>query len=135
MALFNEIRDIKSEPRDIRNFSFVVAVALLAIAFFYEPYYAVELALGALILAVVGIFVPRILFLPQKIWMVFGIVLGNLTSRIILIFFFYGVVTPLSYSAWLFSKRFLRDGTTNVQTYWVNREVSEPNRERYKQQF
>lgn len=133
-----EIKSIKSSPRELRRFGITVGAALLAIAAVFAlvrdeaPSARLVTAAGALI--VLGLIAPRILFPLQKAWMGVAVTIGWVVSRAILIVLFYLVFTPLSLAARLTGKHFLalrfRKGS-----YWRTR-VSEPATKRsMEQQF
>ncbi len=52
------------------------------------------LPVGAL-LALLGIFIPRILFYPNKAWMAFAEALSFVSTRVILAFVYFVIITPI----------------------------------------
>lgn len=46
-------------------------------------------------LVLLGLVLPQLLVLPNKAWMVFAEALSFVTTRIILAFVFFGIVTPI----------------------------------------
>ncbi len=77
------------------------------------------LFLAAGLVLTLSVLFPKWLRLFYKIWMGLAFILGWFVSRIILIFLFYTVITPLGLFARLFGKRFLDTrAEAQAKTYW-----------------
>ena len=126
--LLDEIRNIKSEKRDLRNFGLVVGgvfFVLGCVLLWYQrpsnPYF---LAIGAALIAG-GLVVPGVLKPLQRAWMALAVVLGFIMTRVILSLLFYLVVTPIGMAARLVGKDFLeRRIDKSSESYWHMREAS-----------
>lgn len=128
-TLKDEIRDIKSDTKELKQFGFVIGGIIFAVGIFLlykeKPSYPVLLSLGFLII-VLGLALPKILLPFQKVWMVFAVVLGFVMTRVILSILFYFVITPIGFLAKIFSKRFLDlEFRDSKQSYWNIREKKE----------
>ncbi len=120
--ILEEIRNIKSDKKELKKFGITIGVALLIISaflFFYEkpsaPYF---IGVGLVFQIVAQIF-PT-LFLPlQKIWMAFSVVMGFIMTRVILSVLFYLVITPISFISKIFGKDFLNlKIEKDKKSYW-----------------
>jgi hypothetical protein len=137
--LREEIRNIKSTRRDLRNFGFAVGGVILALGFFLllkeRPAAPWLLGLGALLVGF-GVLFPAPLKPLQKIWMSFAVVAGWVMTRIILSVLFYLIITPIGLLARIMGKRFL-DLTwdDSVESYWNRRETERHAREQDEKQF
>ncbi|MBI4243413.1 MAG: hypothetical protein HY606_04920 [Planctomycetes bacterium] len=137
--MMDEIRKIKSTSKDLRNFGFIIGAAFAIIAFFlYKSGHRSYsyLLYSALTFQAVALILPEILLPLQKIWMVIGILIGWLMTRIILSILFYFILTPVSLLAKLFFKQFLNLGFDKPGTsYWEYRKPYVFNRSDYERQF
>jgi hypothetical protein len=80
------------------------------------------LACGGVLIAA-GLAAPRALAPIHRGWMALGHVLGWINTRIILTFFFYGILTPMGLAARLFGKDFMRVRiASDADSYRVIRE-------------
>ena len=89
-----EIKNIKSEKKDLRDFgiTFGVVLGLLAGALWWKgkDTYTIFIALSAAFFFF-GLVLPRLLTPLQKVWMMFAVVLGWFMTRLILSILFYVV--------------------------------------------
>jgi hypothetical protein len=139
MFLKEEIKNIKSGKRELRQFGITLGtvLGLLGSVFFlrgreYYPYFLV-LSFAFLFS---GLAAPGILKPAQKIWMALGVCIGWVMTRVILAVLFYLVITPIALIAGIFGKRFLDtafDRTTD--SYWIAREPDKFDKKSYENQF
>jgi polyferredoxin len=136
----HELRQLKTEPRDLRKFGLLVGgvFALLAAWCWWRgkaafPY----LAAPAVPLILLGLVRPRSLKQVYLAWMALALVLGMVVSTLLLTLFFYLVVTPVGLLARLVGKDFLsRRLQPGAPTYWIPRPRNAPKqRQEYEQQF
>ena len=137
--LRDELNNIKSSKKDLRNFGLTVGFALVALSgalyWFEKEFYLLYLVPGLVIL-ICGFFTPSILKPLQKVWMSFSVLLGWFMTRIILGILFYFVVTLISYIYKISGKRFLDLKIEKSQnSYWNNRNVKKSEQYNYEKQY
>lgn len=135
-----EIRQLKTSPRDLRKFGLVVGgvFALLAAWTWWRGKPAFPYFLGAALpLLVLGLIWPKALKWVYIGWMSLAFVLGFAVSTVLLTVFFYLVVTPIGLIAKMAGQDFLsRRIDPEAKSYWLPRANSKPRRrEEYEQQF
>ena len=139
MSLLDEIRGIKSSKKELRAFGLSVGGVLIVVAavlyFFGRGNFVYFAAVGAA-LAVSGALVPRVLLPLQKVWMSFAVVMGWFMTRVILIFLFVLVLTPIGLLSKAFGKVFLDTGfDLSSKSYWLKRDPSAAGKNDYERQF
>lgn len=135
-----DLQDLKTGPRELRNFGLLVGGLLFAFGLLallrHKPYHVLLLGPGGTLL-LLGILLPSALKHVYLVWMAVAFVLGFIVSHLILAAFFFLVVTPVALASRIARKDFLRlklDGTAD--TYWIPRiKPKGTKRERYEQQF
>ena len=109
-----------------RSFGFLFFIVFLAISLW--PLKSQEdLRLWALILSLIflilGILNSKILTPLNKLWIKFGIFLGNIVSPVVMGIVFFIVVTPTGLIMRLLGKDLLRiNKNESISTYWIDRE-------------
>ena len=110
-----------------RNFGFVFFVVFFLISL-WPLLNNGELRLWSLIISLVflilGIFNSKYLTPLNKIWMRFGILLGNIISPIVMCIIYFLVVTPTGIILRLFRKDVLMLKKNNNDTYWIKKDNS-----------
>jgi hypothetical protein len=137
--LVDEIRNIKSTKKDLRDFGLVVGIVLMALGgvlFWYEresyPYF---ISVG-MVLVVSGLAIPGVLKPFQKAWMTVAVVIGWFMTRLILSVVFYIVFTSIGIISRLFNKRFMELETElDRESYWNYRPQKEYDRIDHEKQF
>ncbi len=129
--IIEEIRNIKSDKKELKKFGITIGGALLIISvflFIYENQSAPYFMGSGLAFQIIAQIIP-ILFLPiQKIWMTFAVVMGFVMTRVILSLLFYIIITPISFISKIFGKDFLSlKIEKDKKSYWNLRD------EEYKQ--
>ena len=81
----------------------------------------------SLIFLVLGIIDSKILTPLNKIWMKFGLLLGNIISPIVMAIIFFGVVTPTGILLRLFKNDILKLKKNNNTSYWIEKDNSNNN--------
>lgn len=130
MAHEDLTREEHVEGSSDRSFGFVFAVVFVVIALWPLwhggglRWWSLGVA-GALV--VIAIAVPRILAVPNRLWLKLGLLLGKIVSPIALGVLFYLVFMPIGMLMRLFGKdplKLRRDAAAT--TYWVDREPPGP---------
>ena len=94
--LFEEIKNIKSDKRDLRNFGLVIGAALLIIGgllFWKEKDTYSYFFVIAGVFAACGLVAPKVLKPLQIVWMTLAVIMGFFMTRLILSVLFYIVFT------------------------------------------
>ena len=126
--ILKDIKELKTGPRELRKFGLLVggvftflglAVLIWARKKANVPYL---LTPGLLLMALGQIF-PRALKQVYLFWMTLAMALGFVVSNVLLILFFFLVITPIGLVARLAGKDFLRlKLDCPAETYWIPRD-------------
>jgi len=114
----------KKSRRAEREFGLIVGgvLVLLSCWWLYRRKFPslsqVTLPLGGL-LALLGLIFPAALVLPNKAWMALAEVLSFVTTRIILAFVFFVIVTPIGFTKRLFGWDPLHRRAAASDSYWI----------------
>lgn len=137
--LLEEIKDIKSEKKDLRNFGLVIGIALGLLSGLLwwkgrDTYSIFAIIASAFIL--LGLLLPSVLKPLQKAWMTLAVIMGWIMTRIILGILFYLVFTGIGGISRLFGKQFLDlKIDPSIKSYWIKREPKISNKSDYEKQF
>ena len=137
--LLEEIKNIKSEKRDLRNFgiTFGVILGLIGGALWWKgkDTYTLFLILSCAFFFL-GFVLPGVLKPLQKAWMAFAVVLGFFMTKVILSILFYLVFTAIGLGGRLFGKQFLNLKMDSSKTsYWIKRKSQPFDKAHYERQF
>lgn len=137
--LLEEIKNIKSAKRDLRNFGITIGIALGMLAGLLwwkgKDTYPVFLIAGSAFV-LLGLILPPVLKPLQKAWMTLAVLMGWLMTRVILGILFYFVFTAIGGIPRLFGKQFLDLKIDNSQkSYWSYRKYEPFNKRNYERQF
>ena len=125
--ILEEIKEIKSDKKELRKFGYTIGIALLvigaALLYFGKQSNTYFIGFGAL-LCLSGLVYPSILKSVHKIWMSLAIVLGFIMTRVILTILFYFVFMPIRFIARIFGKKFIDlNFKKEADSYWNKRET------------
>ncbi|MCU7494890.1 MAG: hypothetical protein HF314_14640 [Ignavibacteria bacterium] len=120
--LLEEIKNIKSTDNDLKNFGNTMGIILLFIAMlliaaksYYYPYFAI----AGLALIVFAYMYPIVLKPFQIVWMSLALLMGWISTRVILSLLYYIVITPIGLITKIAGKDFLnRKIDRKRQSYW-----------------
>ncbi len=137
--ILEEIKNIKSGKKDLRDFGIVFGVVLgiLACALWWKgkDTYTIFVILSAAFFFF-GLVLPSVLKPLQKAWMAFAVVLGFFMTKLILGVLFYVVFTLIGGGARLFGKQFLNLKMDKTKkSYWIRREPQDFDKSNYERQF
>ena len=137
--MLEEIKNIKSEKSDLRNFGIIVGIILLVISGFLfwkeKESFQIFLAIG-ITLFLTAIAIPFVLKPVYWIWMIFAIILGWFMTRVILSLLFYVVFTSIGLTLRFFGKKFLELRWDNSkESYWNFKNNEHLKKENYEKQF
>ena len=94
----------------------------------------ISFALSVLLL-VVTITMPASLHPLNRLWMLFGFLLGKIVSPIILSCIYFGLFTPISLLMKLFKRDELKLRLSPNKSYWIKSEINQPDKKGFKNQF
>jgi hypothetical protein len=132
--------DGKRRFRKEREFGLVVggAVALLSAWWLYRGKFEnvayVTLPVGVL-LVLFGLLVPRALIWPNRAWMRLAEGLSFVTTRVILAFVYFAIVTPIGFVKRLFGWDPLHRRAGSNDSYWRPYTERQRNRRHYEKMF
>jgi len=137
--LIEDIKNIKSGKKELRQFGITMGIVLLLMGLFlwwrgreWYPYVIVI----ALAFFVLGLVLPALLKPLHKPWMTLALVLGWCVTGVIMMVVFYLVVTPLSLVARWCGKDFLHTKfEKDAQSYWIPKENIKRDKKTYENQF
>lgn len=137
--MFGEIKQIKTDKKDIRRFGITIGIVLLLIAMlmFYKEKEGFQiLLLPAVIFVSTSMIIPTLLKPIYIAWMSFAVILGWFMTKVILCLLFFLIITPTGLISRFFGKDFLglKKEASNG-SYWNLRESSIEKNQNYKKQF
>jgi len=135
-----DIKNIKSGKKELREFGLTIGIALFIIVFVMTfflkksvNYYFVG---TAVIFIVFGFFLPKVLKPFQKVWMTFSVVMGFFMSRVVLTVLFYLVLSPIGLLMKIFGKDVLDQRIDETKdSYWQDIDGKVKPRESYENQY
>ncbi len=110
-----------------RSFGFLFFVVFITIGLWpiaNNESIKIWLILIALIFFILGMLNSKILTPLNKMWMSFGVLLGNFVSPIVMGIIFFGIVTPTGLLLKLFNKDILNLKKSSNDTYWLKKDNS-----------
>lgn len=139
MMILDEIRQLKTGARELRNFGLLVGGVFAALGAVlclrHRPSGPYFLAAGVLLIGF-GLLAPRALKYIYIGWMFLAIVLGLIVSNVLLIVFFFVVITPIGLVARAVGKDFLSLKLKRAApSYWIPRERKSRTPAEYERQF
>ena len=137
--MLEEIKNIKSEKCNLRNFGIIVGIILLIISgfLFWKEKESFQIFLAICItLFLTAIAIPAVLKPVYWIWMIFAIILSWIMTRVILSLLFYVVFTSIGLTLRFFGKQFLElRWDKSKESYWNFRTNELIKKEVYEKQF
>jgi len=139
MNIRDEIKQLKTGARELRKFGLLVGGVFAALGVVlllrHRPSAVYFLALGGCLI-LFGLVVPRALKHIYLVWMSLAIALGFVVSGILLIVFFFLVITPIGWVARGFGNDFLSLKLDHAAaSYWLPRERKPKTPAEYERQF
>ena len=113
-----------------RSFGLVFFIVFLIIGL-YPLFKGNELRIWSLIISsvflILGILNSNILLPLNRLWMQFGLFIGNLISPIIMGIIYFGIITPTGLLMKLFGKDILSLKKNNEKSYWIKKDNTNNN--------
>ena len=137
--MLEEVKNIKSKKRELRNFGITLGIIFLVISgflFWKEKDSLTIFITISITWFFTAITIPSVLKPVYWIWMIVGIILGWFMTRVILSFLFYLVFTPIGLILRFFGKQFLELSWDNSkESYWNFRVNEDIKKGSYEKQF
>ncbi len=138
--LFEEIKNIKANRKELRKFGLTVGIALALLGgllFWRQKDYALFFLIIAEFFLILSLIAPHLLKPIHKGWMAFSLLLGWVMTRVILFLLFFLVVTPIGLTARLLRKDFLdlRFEANSSESYWLAKPKVRFKKSNYERQF
>ena len=137
--IIEEIKKIKSEKKDLRQFGITMGIVLALLGgllLWREKDYYFYFLMLSIAFFFIGLALPVLLKPIHKIWMTLAILMGWVVTRVIMIALFYLVVTPIGLLTRLCGKDFLNiKSEKNVNSYWIPRKTIKADKKKYENQF
>lgn len=130
----------KTSRRAEREFGLIVGGVMLLLSGWwiyrgkFVTFSQLTLALGSL-LVLLGLVFPAALVWPNKVWMALAEVLAFVSTRIILAFVFFGIVTPIGFIKRLFGWDPLHRRAAASDSYWVPYSERQKDPRHYEKMF
>ena len=139
MNLREDLRQLNTGPRELRNFGLLVGGVFAALGLIlllrHRPAAPYCLGIGGFLMAF-GLLAPRVLKYIYIAWMALAFVLGFIVSGILLTLFFFLVITPIGWVARCFGNDFLSlKLDRRTPSYWLPRERKTKKPSDYERQF
>ena len=137
--MIEEIRNIKSGKKELRNFGSTIGIVLLLIAgvlFYKNNNLFISFACIAGVFIVLGFLFPQLLKPIYFIWMIFAVVIGWIMTRLILFILFFVIISIIRLIAGIFGKSFLElNISKDSKSYWNHRFSDVEMSQDYEKQF
>ena len=137
--MIEEIRNIKSGKKELRNFGSTIGIVLLLIAgvlFYKNNNLFISFAYIAGVFIVLGFLFPKLLKPIYFIWMIFAVVVGWIMTRLILSVLFFVIISIIRLIAGIFGKSFLElNISKDSKSYWNHRFSDVEMNQDYEKQF
>jgi nitrate reductase NapE component len=134
---FSRTHEVKASSN--RSFGWVFTVVFLIIAVWplfsggMVRWWSLSVAAA---FALVTVAAPKLLALPNRLWLRFGLLLNRIISPVVLALLFYFVVTPMGALMRVFGKDTLRLRRHATDTsYWIKRDPPGPKPDSMNHQF
>src|ERR1041384_5918067 len=130
----------KKSWRAEREFGLIVGGMLLLLSSWwiyrgkFHSVTPITLPIGS-VLVLLGLVIPRTLYYPNKAWMALAEVLSYISTRIILAFVYFAVLTPIGVVKRLFGWEPLNRRAARSESYWRPYSERQRNRRHYEKMF
>ena len=122
----NSYLEVKSGSEKGFGFTFFLILLIYSLYSLYEGRDHFIFSLFASIsMLLTTLFFPRILYIPNKVWFKFGLILGKIVAPLIMLAVFILTVLPIGLILKVFKKDLLQQKIEKDEiSYWSNREKS-----------
>ena len=128
-----------NKRKEWQRFAFglaVILVLIILIRYIFIDAFSSYLLVAAFLIFIAGLLFPVLIKPIYVLFFYLSLVLGWISTRIILTVIFYLLITPIGLLARLFGKKFIEIGIDKkVPSYWISKIIREMDREAYNKQF
>jgi hypothetical protein len=137
--ILEELKNIDSSTAELKKFGKSVGLAFIAIggaiSLYAAEIHSILLYAGGFLIFF-SITAPIILLPFQKVWMAIAVILGFVSTRVILALIYYIILTPIAVIGRITGKDFLDEKPDRgSNTYWAYRPVEKNNSDNIKRQY
>jgi len=123
--IIEEIKQIKATSKNIINFGLLIggitAVIGIITLLFRKPDFMYLIPIGFIIMSL-GFIMPKLLKPVYFVWMAFSVILGFISTRIILAILYYFIITPIGLFFRITGKDLLNTKyDKKAVSYWIER--------------
>ena len=137
--MLDEIKNIQSGKKELRNFGFTIGLILCFVAgiLFYKNHNLfTSTAYTAGVFIGFSIILPKILKPIYLVWMIFALILGWIMTRLILSLLFFVIITFIRLIAGILGKSFLElNQSKESKSYWNHRVGELEKNQDYEKQY
>ncbi len=121
------------------NFGIFLSSLLISLTIYFYVVKSIELFVITLLMSLIIIFVTTFftdkLTSVKNLWIKLGYLIGLFVNPIILGIIFYLIITPTAIITKIFGRDLLNLKKIKKDTYWIDRENSKIEEERFKKQY
>jgi len=137
--ILDELKNIKSSKQEIIKFSRIVGFAFIILGAILSilncRIHPIPFIIGIALIVIGGI-IPKALLPVHKLWMGFSVILGYISTRLILTAFYFLILAPIAVVGRLCGKDFLDEKLDRSKpSYWINKKDHESINENIKKQY
>ncbi|MDD4202143.1 MAG: SxtJ family membrane protein [Candidatus Omnitrophica bacterium] len=137
--MLDDIKNIKSGPKQLKECGLTVGIFLVIIGFIlflrHRPHSMLFIVTGGSF-CFIGAFFCKILLPFQKTWMTIAIVLGFFVNRLILMILFFLILTPIGFVTKIMKKDLLDEKIEKKKpSYWKELNETKKEKESYEKQY
>ena len=137
--ILDEIKSIEMGKSELRKFGAMIGIILCLIGGYLfwrnNENYLYSLTVSAFFL-VTGFIFPDVLRPIYRIWMSFAVLMGWVMTRVILVFLFYVICTPIAFLARIVGNKFLElELSKSKASYWKSRSGIYSDNKQLRNQF
>ena len=138
MKLLDEIKQIKSDRKTLKEFGLTMGIVLGLISAFlwWKQRHWMLMGGFSIFFFSFGFFLPNALLGIQKVWMSIALIMGFVMSRVILTIVFIVAVTPIGIISRLMGAKHLELAfRTQQASYWNQKPENTFDKKHYEHQF
>ncbi len=137
--LLEELKNIKSGPKELKEFGLVVGCGLIVIGgflWYFKNASFLPFAYIGTTLIILAFICSKVLWIPQKIWMGLGLCMGWAIGHALMSLVFFIAVMPIGIAVKLSGKRLLDEKIDHeTKSYWNKRDVGKADHKNCEKQY